>query len=127
MQEKIQSIFLDFEIIAFELVPLTNSLKILDTPKREFFELIFFLNDQKIWQKFCQADLTSFSDPLTCWLCISVLTQGFLGSKVTRLFSVNNFRDKYSLRLIFFFKVLWMICRFWKCRKTIRKDFLVLR
>ena len=48
MQGKIQNIFLDFEIIPFELVLLTNSLKILDTPKTEFFELIFFLNDQKI-------------------------------------------------------------------------------
>ena len=79
MQEKIQSIFLDFEIIAFELVPLTNSLKILDTPKTEFFELIFFLNDQKIWQKFCRADLRSVLDAITCWLSTSVLTRGFLG------------------------------------------------
>ena len=59
MQEKIQKIFFDFEIIAFELVALdtrmywgrifaigvnmlTNSLKISDTTKTEFFELIFF-------------------------------------------------------------------------------------
>ena len=48
MQKKIQKIYPDFEIIAFELVPLTNTLKILDTTKTEFFELIFFLNDQKI-------------------------------------------------------------------------------
>ena len=65
MQKKIEKIFFDFEIIAFELVPLdtrftereylssgvnmlTNSLKTLDTTKTEFFERIFFLNDQKI-------------------------------------------------------------------------------
>ena len=81
MEKRIQEIFFDFEIIAFELVPLTlafiereylssgvhmltNSLKILDTTKAEFFELIFFLNDKKIWHKFCRADLRSVSDTL---------------------------------------------------------------
>ena len=57
---------------------LTNSLKISDTTKTEFFELIFFLNDQKIWQKYCCADLSSVWDPLACMLSISVLTRGFL-------------------------------------------------
>ena len=47
MQKKIEKIFFDFEIIAFELVPLTNGLKILDTTKTEFLELVFYLNDQK--------------------------------------------------------------------------------
>ena len=99
MQKKIEKIFFNLEIIAFELVALntrfteteylssgvnmlTNSLKISDTTKTEFFELIFFQSDQKIWQKYCRADLSSDSDPLnplTCWLSISVLTRGFLG------------------------------------------------
>ena len=99
MQKKIEKIFFNLEIIAFELVALntrfteteylssgvnmlTNSLKISDTTKREFFELMFFQSDQKIWQKYCRADLSSDSDPLnplTCWLSISVLTRGFLG------------------------------------------------
>ena len=51
---------------------LTNRLKISDTTKTEFL----FLNDQKIWKKYCRADLGSYSDPLLCWLSISVLTQG---------------------------------------------------
>ena len=96
MQKKIEKIFFDFERIAFELVPLdarfywkrmlvmglnmlTNSLKILDTSKTEFLELIFFLNEQNTWQKSRPADLSSVSDPLTCWLCISILTRVFLG------------------------------------------------
>ena len=79
MQKKIQKIYSDFEIIAFELVPLTNTLKILDTTKTEFFELIFFLNDQKIWQKLSCADLSSVSDPLTCWQSESFLRRVFLG------------------------------------------------
>ena len=47
---------------------LKNSLKVLDTTKREFVEPILFLNDQKIWQKFCRADLSSASDTLIYWL-----------------------------------------------------------
>ena len=45
---------------------LTNSLKISDTTKKEFLERIFFKSDQKIWQKYCRADLSSLSDTLTC-------------------------------------------------------------
>ena len=58
---------------------LTSNLKVSDTSKTEYFELIFFLNDQKIWQIYCRADLSSVSDPLTCWLSIGVLIWGFLG------------------------------------------------
>ena len=58
---------------------LANSLKILDTTNTDFLELIFFQSYQKIWQKYCRADLGSVSDTLTYWLSISVLTRGFLG------------------------------------------------
>ena len=44
---------------------LTNSLKILDPTKTEFFELIFFLNDQKILRKFGRAYLSCIPNPLT--------------------------------------------------------------
>ena len=53
---------------------LTNCLKILDTTELDLFELIYFLNDQKIWQENCRADLSSFSDHLTCYVSKSVLT-----------------------------------------------------
>ena len=95
MQENIQKIFLDFEIISFELVALdtlfywqrilviecqyVNSLNISDTTKMEYFELILFLNAQKIWQKYWRENLRSVSDLLTCWLSISVLTWRFVG------------------------------------------------
>ena len=39
---------------------LRNSLKILDTTKTEIFELIFFLNDQKIRHNYCRAYLEVF-------------------------------------------------------------------
>ena len=45
---------------------LTKRLKILDTTKTKVLELISFQTDQKIWQKYCRADLGSVSDPLTC-------------------------------------------------------------
>ena len=65
MQKKIEKMFLSSEIIAFELIAVNtrfywetihfigcqyvNSLKISDTTKTKFFELIFFQRDQKIW------------------------------------------------------------------------------
>ena len=76
---------------------LTNSLKISDTTKTEFFELIFFQSGQKIWKKYCRADLGSPSDLLICWLSVSVLTRGFLG------IYFYSFRKKSPLRLIYFF------------------------
>ena len=95
MLRNIQKIFFHFEIIAFELIALntrlywerivvigvnmlTNSVKISHTTKTEFLEVISFQSDQKIRQKYCRADLSSFSDTLTCWLSTSVLTQRFL-------------------------------------------------
>ena len=65
MQRKMEKVFCDLEIIAFGLVALTtgfyskkilvsgvsiltNSLKVSDNTKGEFFELIFFQIDQKI-------------------------------------------------------------------------------
>ena len=45
---------------------LTNSLKISDTTKTEFFEMIFSHTDQRVRQKFSHADLSSVSNPLTC-------------------------------------------------------------
>ena len=47
---------------------LTNSLKMLDTTKTEFLELIFFQRDQKISKKYCRADLNSLSDLLKYFL-----------------------------------------------------------
>ena len=54
------------------------SLKISDTTKKKFFELKFLQSYQKIWVNYCRADVSSVSHPLTCWLCISVLTKSFL-------------------------------------------------
>ena len=45
---------------------LSNSLKLSDTTKTDFFELKFFQIDQRILQSYCVVDLSSVSDPLTC-------------------------------------------------------------
>ena len=95
---------------------LTSSVKISDTTKKTFFELILFQTDQKISEKYCRADSCIVSDRLISWLSISVLTRSFLGIKVNPLFAVYNFRNKKLLRLIFLLKVFQILCRFRICR-----------
>ena len=97
MQKKIEQIFFDFQIIAFELVALNirfywetihfmvvnglkNNLKIWDTTITELFELILSINAQKILVKYCREHWSSVSDPLTCSLSLSVPTRCFLGT-----------------------------------------------
>ena len=57
---------------------LRNSFKIPYNTKTEFFELIFYQSDPKIWQKDCREDLSSVLETLACCLAISVVTHGFL-------------------------------------------------
>ena len=83
-KKEIEKLFFDFEIIAFELVPLDTRFywerilviwcqyvnkqsQALDTTKTEFFERIFFLNDQKIWQKFCRAEFKQCFGRFNMW------------------------------------------------------------
>ena len=105
----------------------TSTLKISYTTKTEFFELSFLESDHKIWQIYHPADRSSFSVPFTCSMSISVLTRGFLGIWVTWIFPVYNFRNKSAQRLIFYFKVLKIWCRFSKCRKIFSKFFSISR
>ena len=58
---------------------LTKDFMISDTTKTKFFKLISFQSDKKKLDNYCRADLTSVLDPLTYWLSISVLADGFLG------------------------------------------------
>ena len=95
---------------------LTKTLKISDTSKKEFLQLIFSHSDQKIYGKYCHGNLSSVSDRLICWLSKSVLTRGFLSIYVTPLFPVYNFKRKSPVRLNFFLKVFKILCRFWKTK-----------
>ena len=94
--------------------------------KQSFSSWFFFQSDQKIWDKYFRPDLSSVSDPLTCWLYISVLIRGSLGIEVTPLFAVYNFRKKETLRLTFFFIVIQILFRFCKCRKKSHNTFFDL-
>ena len=58
---------------------LKNSLKVSDTTKKQFLQLIYFQSDRKIWKRYYRADLSNVSDTLTCSLSIGVLRRGFLG------------------------------------------------
>ena len=102
--EKNWEYFFGFEIIAFEFVALKTHFyweRILVIRSQyvnkeshncryywnRTFKLKFFQSDWKIWKDYCRADLSSISDPLTCWLSISLLTRGFLGILVTTHFT----------------------------------------
>ena len=71
--------FTEREYLSSGINMLTSNLKIFETTKTEFLELDIFQSDQKIWQKYCRADVSSLSHPLTCWLSQSVLKQGLFG------------------------------------------------
>ena len=105
---------------------LTNSLKSSDTTKTEFFELIFFQSDLKIWQIYCRADLSSVSDILIYWLSVIFLKRGFLGLSVTTLFQAYNLRTKSPMSVIFFFS---RHCKFfvdsWNSAKNSENIFLI--
>ena len=58
---------------------LRNSLKISGSTKKEKFELKPFQIDKKVWQNYFREDFRSFSDILTHWFSVGVLTPGFVG------------------------------------------------
>ena len=102
---------------------LTNSLKIIDTTKAEFLELIFFQSVEKRWKEFCRAELSSFPDPLTCWLSISVLTRGFLVISVTPHFAVYNFWKKTTFEADLVFQSILNFVQISEMQKKIEKTF----
>ena len=51
------------EFFSSDVNMLKNRLNISDTTKKEFFDLIFFQRDQKVWLKHCRAYLSSLSAP----------------------------------------------------------------
>ena len=141
IQKKIEKIFFDLDIIAFELIALntlfyereclslgvnmlTNSLKISQTTKNDIFELIFFQRDQKIWQKYCRADLCSVSDPLTYWLSRSVLLRGFLEPRFKAPCFVHSIvSETNNLWDSSFFQIIWNLVEISEIQKKIQKIF----
>ena len=76
------------------------------------------------WQKkSCRADLSSVSDPSRRLLPKGVLKQELSGIQVTTLFGINNSGNIEGMNVIFFYKMLKMLCRSQKCDKMFRKFF----
>ena len=57
--------FTEREYVLSRVNMLTKSLKISDPTTTEFFHLTAFQSDQKIWQRYCLADLGSLADHIT--------------------------------------------------------------
>ena len=70
--------FTERQYISLGVNMLKNNLKISDTTKTEFFELISFQSDLEKGEIYCLADLSSVSYNLTCWFSFSFLSRGFL-------------------------------------------------
>ena len=102
---------------------LTNSLKISDTTKTEFFQWNFYQSDQKIWLKYWRADLSSVLEPLTRWLRKSVVTRGFLVISVTPLFAAYNFTKKKTSDSHLFFQSIENFMYLSEMEKEIQKIF----
>ena len=104
---------------------LTKSPKISNVIKRDIFQLNFGQSDETIFWKCCRADFSSVWDPLTCWLSKGVLKRGVLDIYLTTSLEVSNFGNTSAMRLIFFFKLLKIWCRFQNWRKKNRKKQLM--
>ena len=118
--------FTEREYLSLGVNMLTNNLKISDTTETQFFELIFFQSDRKIYRKYSCADLRSDSDPLdplTCWLSISVLTRGFLVISVTPHFAVYNFWKKTTFEADLVFQSILNFVQISEMQKKIQKTF----
>ena len=60
-------------------------------------------------------------DPWTRSFTKGVLKRELSGIQVTTFSGVNNLQNVWALKLIFFFQMLKIVCRFRKCKKKKRK------
>ena len=106
---------------------LTNSLYIFDLIQGDVFQLnLFWINEKLRWKGFRQH-LGSVWDPWTLWLPKGVLKQKLFDIQGSIFFRVNNFQNIWDIKLIFFFRICKVWCRFQKCNKTLRNCFWFLR
>ena len=105
---------------------LTNSARILDITKRDFFQLNCLHSDQYIWERCCRLDWNSVSACLPCYFSKGPLKGDFLHIDLTTFFGVRKFKHTSSIRVIFFLEILKIKSRFRKCKKKIAKMFFCL-
>ena len=94
-----------------------------DATKRHDTQLTLFDINGKLAYNFCCAELSSVYDPLTHQLANGGLKQDHSGVQGTTFFGFNNSGYIEGMKVIFFFKMLQILCRFKKCNNNLRKWF----
>ena len=134
MPKKIWKIFLAFVIMALEPVAGTylhyeeNSCDRQSTCYQTvlgsqiwlrdmFSNSIFSLINQKLGWKSGHSEFVSVWGPWKRWFPKGVLKYELSGVQLTTFIAVNNFHDISVMKLICFFKMCKILCRFWKCKK----------
>ena len=106
---------------------LTSSTKILHVNKRYFFQLNWPGNDHWIWQKCCSVDFDCAWQHLPCCLSKGPIKRNFLDIYRTTFLESVFSEIKNLWGSSFFFKIFKISARFRKCKKKLRKTFLLLR
>ena len=118
-------------ILAIKLIlffnVLTNCLYILDLIQKHIFQLYFSWIKEKLRKKQCRGYLSSAWDPRTHWLPKGVLKQELFDIQWSTFFGVNNFQNIWAIKLILFFKMCKIWCRFEKWKRNTRNCFWFLR
>ena len=112
------------EYLSSAVYVLAKTPKILDTSKREFFQLNCLQSFNK--SDICLADFNSVSAGLPCCLSRGTLKRDFLDIYLTTLIGDPNFRNISTMRPVFYLEIWKIWSRFQKCRKKLRKSFLFL-
>ena len=92
------------EYLSSGLNVLTNSLKISNVTKADFFQLNLSRIHGKIEKYWCGANFGSVSNPLTRWFRKSALKQDLLDGLVNFSFRCDNFSNNKARILFFFFQ-----------------------
>ena len=92
----------------------------------DIFGIIFPEKDQKTWQKRSHGGLASIWNAYTCCLSKRVLKRRFLESGLTKTFTVSSFGNTLAMRIIPFFKMFKIWCRFqkWNTKMSRNVSFL---
>ena len=104
---------------------LTNRQKILHITKRDIFQLHSLHIDQEICSRCCGSDVNSVWTCLPWFFSKSLLKRDFLDIYLTTVFGVRNFQNTWSIRVIIFLKMYKILSAFQKCKKKLRKFFLL--
>ena len=106
---------------------LTNNTLTSPNTKWDIFGINFPENDEKTTEKRSHGDFASTWEAFTFWLSKRVLKRCFLDCGLTKIFKVCNFGNTLAMRIIRFFKIFKIWCRFQKWNAKLSKTFSFLR